>query len=207
MTSEFDIIQRYFKRQITGAVLGIGDDAAIIAPDAEKELVVSTDTLVSGQHFFEDANPYMLGYKSMAVNLSDMAAMGATPRWATLSLTLPKNLFLNCDNWLKEFSCGFHGLAQTFQVALIGGDTTAGPLNISVQIIGEIAKNQSLRRGGAKPGDDIWISGFLGDAALALKHELREIRLTDQELDCCQSALHMPLPRIELGTAIGWSGS
>ncbi len=199
MTSEFDIIQRYFKRPITGAVLGIGDDAAIIAPSIEMELAISTDTLVSGQHFFEDTNPYMLGYKSMAVNLSDMAAMGAKPRWATLSLTLPKKLFLNCDDWLNEFSSGFHELAKTHQVALIGGDTTAGPLNIGVQIIGEVPKNQSLRRGGAKPGDDIWVSGFLGDAALALKHECREISLTNQELNFCRKALHMPVPRVELG--------
>ena len=199
MPSEFDIIQRYFKRPVTGTVLGIGDDAAIIAPNADMELAISTDTLVSGQHFFEIADPYKLGYKSLAVNLSDMAAMGAKPRWVTLSLTLPRNLVESNEGWLSEFARGFHELAQRYRIALIGGDTTCGPLNICVQIIGEITKGQFLRRDGAESGDDIWVSGYLGDAALALKHELHEIILTDSEADYCQSALHMPTARVELG--------
>ena len=199
MPSEFEIIQHYFKRSVTGTVLGIGDDAAIISPTTHMELAISTDTLVSGQHFFEDTDPYKLGYKSLAVNLSDMAAMGAKPRWVTLSLTLPKNLIKFHEVWLSEFAQGFHELAQTHQVALIGGDTTSGPLNIGVHIIGEIAKGQSLRREGAKPDDDIWVSGCLGDAALALKHELREIKLTDNEVNYCLSALYMPTARVELG--------
>lgn len=199
MPSEFDIIQRYFKRQVAGTVLGIGDDAAIIAPNVDMELAVSTDTLVSGQHFFEDTDPYKLGYKSLAVNLSDMAAMGAKPRWVTLSLTLPRNLVESDGIWLSEFASGFHELARHYQVALIGGDTTCGSLNIGVQIIGEVAKGQFLRRDGAKSGDDVWVSGYLGDAALALKHKLQKIDLTDREADYCQSALHMPTARVELG--------
>lgn len=199
MPSEFDIIQRYFKRPVTGTILGVGDDAAIIAPNVDMELAVSTDTLVSGRHFFEDADPYKLGYKSLAVNLSDMAAMGAKPRWVTLSLVLPRNLVESNEIWLSEFASGFHELAERFQVALIGGDTTCGALYIGVQIIGEITKGQFLRRNGAKSGDDIWVSGYLGDAALALKYELQEIDLSDSEADHCRSALHMPTTRVELG--------
>ncbi|PTN12907.1 thiamine-phosphate kinase [Nitrosomonas aestuarii] len=199
MSSEFEIIQRYFKRPTNDTILGIGDDAAIIAPTAKMELAISTDTLVSGQHFFEDVDPYKLGYKAISVNLSDMAAMGARPRWVTLSLTLPKKLIEYNEVWLSEFARGFHELARMHHVALIGGDTTSGPLNIGVQIIGEIEKGQSLRRDGAKSGDDIWVSGCLGDAALALKFELQKIKLTDKEAELCMSALHMPIARIELG--------
>jgi len=199
VSSEFEIIQRYFKRPTIEAILGIGDDAAIIAPTAKMELAISTDTLVSGQHFFEDVDPYKLGYKTMAVNLSDMAAMGARPRWVTLSLTLPKKLIEYDEIWLSEFARGFHEQAQIHHVALIGGDTTSGPLNIGVQIIGEIAKGQSLRREDAKSGDDIWVSGCLGDAALALAFELKKIKLTDKEAKLCLSALHMPTARVELG--------
>ena len=199
MPSEFDIIQRYLKRPVTGAVLAIGDDAAIIAPNADKELAISTDTLVSGKHFFEDTDPYQLGYKSLAVNLSDMAAMGAKPRWVTLSLTLPKDMVKSNEVWLSKFADGFHELAQRYRVELIGGDTTCGPLNICVQIIGEISKGRFLRRNGAESGDDIWVSGCLGDAALALKYELQEIDLTEDEADYCRSALYMPIARVELG--------
>lgn len=200
MPSEFDLIQRYFKWPVTETVLlGVGDDAAIIAPTANKVLAVSTDTLVGKQHFFEDTDPYKVGYKSLAVNLSDMAAMGAKPRWVTLSLTLPKSLFVQYENWLSEFAMGFHELAQSYEVALIGGDTTSGPLNINVQIIGEVANDQFLRRDGAVPGDDIWVSGYLGDAALALRHSLQEIELNNEEADYCFSMLHMPTARVELG--------
>jgi len=197
--SEFDLIQRYFNWPVDDTLLGIGDDAAIITPKAGFELAVSTDTLVSGCHFFENAEPYKLGYKSLAVNLSDMAAMGAVPRWVTLSLTLPETVIDHHEDWLEKFSKGFYELAQTFQVALIGGDTTCGPLNIGVQIIGEVKKNRYLRRDGAKVGDDIWVSGYLGDAALALKHELSEVKLAEEEAFFCKSALDMPTPRVELG--------
>ena len=129
MCSEFDLIRRYFKRPTPNARLGIGDDAALITPSSKTELAISTDTLVCGKHFFADADPYKLGYKSLAVNLSDMAAMGAKPRWALLALTLPEDLVKQSTTWLTEFSEGFFALANAHCVELIGGDTTSGPLN------------------------------------------------------------------------------
>lgn len=199
MCSEFDIIRRYFSRPTTDAVLGIGDDAALIAAAAKTELAISTDTLVCGTHFFADADPCKLGYKSLAVNLSDMAAMGARPRWALLSLTLPDDLARHNQIWLSEFSKGFFALADLYHVELIGGDTTSGPLNIGVQIVGEVAAGKALRRSGAKLEDDIWVSGQLGDAALALNHELQQIILERDEIEHCLPALLTPTARVELG--------
>jgi len=195
MLSEFDIIRRYFTRPAPGAVLGVGDDAALIKPSAGMELAISTDMLVSGQHFSADASPRELGHKSLAVNLSDMAAMGAKPRWVTLALALPTV----DEKWLEAFTDGFFKLASTHQVELIGGDTTRGPLNICVQIIGEIPKGKALRRSGAKPGDEIWVSGHLGDAALALAHTQQRIVLEPNEAADCLPALHTPTARVELG--------
>ncbi|MEO6825630.1 MAG: thiamine-phosphate kinase [Nitrosospira sp.] len=199
MISEFDIIYRYFSRPAPGTVLGVGDDAALIQPTLGMELVVSTDMLVSGQHFFADADPRELGHKSLAVNLSDIAAMGARPRWVTLSLALPEAIVHADEKWLGAFADGFFGLARAHQVDLVGGDTTRGPLNICVTIIGEVAKGKALRRSGARPGDDIWISGHLGDAALALVHEQRRIVLEPEEIAACRVALHTPTARVELG--------
>jgi len=199
VNSEFDIIRRYFKRAASNAVLGIGDDAALIGIAPGNELAVSTDTLVCGKHFFADTDPYRLGHKSLAVNLSDMAAMGAEPRWVLLALTLPETLAQHNQTWLQQFSAGFFALAEQHHVELIGGDTTAGPLNICVQILGEIAKGKALRRSGAKSGDDIWVSGTLGDAALALQHLLGKIALEPDEIGQCLPALLTPEPRIELG--------
>lgn len=199
MCSEFDIIRRYFKRTATQAVLGIGDDAALIKATDNKELAISTDALVCGKHFFADTDPYKLGCKSLAVNLSDMAAMGAKPRWVLLALTLPDNLAQNNKAWLSEFSAGFFALADSYQVELIGGDTTSGPLNIGVQIIGEVEVGKALRRSGAKLDDDIWVSGRLGDAALALNHKLQQITLEPNEIAYCLPALLTPTARIELG--------
>ncbi|MGZ0020371.1 thiamine-phosphate kinase [Nitrosomonas sp. wSCUT-2] len=198
MCSEFDLIQHYFKKARNDAVLGIGDDAALISVTPGHELALSTDTLVSGRHFFADANPHQLGHKSLAVNLSDMAAMGANPRWAMLALTLPEELAKH-PSWLAQFSEGFFALADKHRVQLIGGDTTAGPLAICVQIIGEVPAGQALRRSGAKPGDDIWVSGQLGSAALALKHELQQITLESGEVAQCLPALLTPIARVELG--------
>jgi thiamine-monophosphate kinase len=202
MLSEFDIIQRYFDRPTPGAVLGIGDDAALIQPPAGMELAVSTDMLVSGQHFFADVDPRGLGHKSLAVNLSDMAAMGARPRWATLSLALPAAMARENDKWLKAFSDGFFKLADAYQVELIGGDTTRGPLTICVTIIGEVARGKALRRSGARSGDDIWISGRLGDAALALAHQQGYIVLEPHEIESCLPALSTPTPRVGLGEGL-----
>lgn len=199
MLSEFDIIRCYFSRPAPGAVLGVGDDAALIKPARGMEVAVSTDMLVAGRHFFADADPRKLGYKSLAVNLSDMAAMGARPRWATLSLALPEPMVRTDEKWLEAFADGFFGLAHAHQVDLVGGDTTCGPLTISVTILGEVAKGKALRRSGARPGDDIWISGHLGDAALALAHEQRRIVLEPGEIMECLPALHTPAARVGLG--------
>ncbi|HUM72632.1 MAG TPA: thiamine-phosphate kinase [Nitrosomonas europaea] len=201
MNSEFDVIDRYFTRPRRNALLGPGDDAALIACKPGMDWAISVDTLVAGRHFFPDVDPATLGHKVLAVNLSDMAAMGATPCWATLSLTLTKTLAQD-DIWLKAFSSGFFALADQYQVELIGGDTTGGPLNISVQIIGEVERGKALRRSGAQPGDDIWVSGHLGDAALALQSLQQHVTLTAQEAAPCLAALHTPMPRVALGKAL-----
>ena len=198
MTSEFELIRRYFTHRARHAVLGVGDDAALVKVRRGHDLVISADMLVAGRHFLHDADPRQLGHKALAVNLSDMAAMGATPRWATLALALPA-----VDaRWLKAFSRGFMALARRFDVDLIGGDTTRGPLNICVQIMGEAPKGRALRRDGARRGDDIWVSGTLGDAALALAALKRRIRLKPAELDHCATRLHQPVPRVTLGRAL-----
>ena len=196
--SEFEIIRRFFTHSARGAVLGVGDDAAIVRARRGMDLVVSADMLVSGRHFFPDADPKLLGHKSLAVNLSDMAAMGATPRWATLSIALSR-----VDaRWLKAFMGGFMRLARRHRVDLVGGDTTRGPLTIAVQIIGEAPAGSALRRDGARAGDDIWVSGALGAAALALAARRGRIRLAAGERRRLEQKLHAPVPRIALGAAL-----
>ena len=196
--SEFDLIQRYFTRATPGAVLGVGDDAALLRISSGMELAVSTDMLVSGTHFFPDADPFMLGHKALAVNLSDMAAMGAQPRWAMLALSLP-----DADEaWLQKFSEGFFALADQHGVELVGGDTTRGPLNLCITIMGEVPQGIALRRSGAQMGDDIWVSGSLGDAALALAHLQGDVQLTVEDFAACAPSLHRPVPRIALGLAL-----
>ena len=196
--SEFDLIQRYFTRATPRAVLGVGDDAALLKVSEGCELAVSTDMLVCGTHFFPDTDPYLLGHKTLAVNLSDMAAMGATPRWATLALSMPKA----DEVWLERFSTGFFALAQQYGVELVGGDTTRGPLNLSVTIMGEVRQGAALRRDGAQVGDDIWVSGALGDAALALAHLQGKVTLPEGEFEQCAQRLHCPAPRVALGLAL-----
>lgn len=196
--SEFSLIQRYFTRATPGAILGVGDDAALVRVGNGMELAVSTDMLVSGTHFFADADPFMLGHKALAVNISDMAAMGAQPRWATLALALPAE----DDAWLERFSAGFFALADAYQVELIGGDTTRGPLNLSVTILGEVPQGKALRRDGAQPDDEIWVSGKVGDAALALAHVQRRLVLDDASFTATSAALHRPVPRVALGIAL-----
>ena len=195
MTSEFDLIRKHFTRPTRQTPLGIGDDAALIAPANGMALAISTDMLVAGTHFLPEANPYHIGWKSLAVNLSDMAAMGALPKWATLAIALPQAV----EAWVEQFAAGFFMCADKYQVDLIGGDTTRGPLAISVQIMGEVRPNQVLLRSGAKPGDEIWVSGKLGDAALALAVLQGRYELTQNELDACLPALNTPQPRVELG--------
>jgi thiamine-monophosphate kinase len=196
--SEFGLIQRYFTRATPNAALGVGDDAALLDVGPGMELAVSTDMLLSGTHFFPDADPFMLGHKVLAVNLSDMAAMGAKPRWALLAVALPQA----DEAWLQRFSGGFFALAQRYGVELVGGDTTRGPLSLSITILGEVPKGVALRRSGAQPGDDIWVSGQLGDAALALAHLKGHIQLPEADFAPCAQRLHRPEPRIELGQAL-----
>ena len=196
--TEFEVIRRFFTHRAPGAVLGVGDDAAIVRARRGMELIVSADMLVSGRHFFPDADPARLGHKSLAVNLSDMAAMGAAPRWATLSIALPR-----ADaRWLKAFMGGFMRLARRHRVDLVGGDTTRGPLAICVQIIGEAPAGSALRRDGARAGDDIWVSGVLGDAALALAARKGRIRVSASERRQVEEKLHAPTPRVALGAAL-----
>ena len=196
--SEFDLIRRYFTRATPGALLGVGDDAALLQASEGNVLAVSTDMLVCGTHFLHDADPFSLGHKVLAVNLSDLAAMGAAPRWATLAIALPAA----DEAWLAQFSAGFFALADQHGVELVGGDTTRGPLNLCVTIFGEVLAHQALRRSGAQVGDDIWVSGCLGDAALALAHLQGRIALSDAELAACLPALHRPQPRVALGLAL-----
>lgn len=197
MPSEFDLIQRFFTRPAPNAVLGVGDDAALLHVSPGKLLAVSSDMLVSGRHFLPDADPYLLGHKTLAVNLSDLAAMGATPRWATLALALPSV----DEAWLSAFSHGFFDLADRFGVSLVGGDTTRGPLNLCVTIMGETGV-RPLRRDAAQVGDDIWVSGDLGGAALGLAHLVGEIHLSPDAAVACLGRLHQPEPRVQLGTLL-----
>lgn len=199
--SEFELIQRYFSERQSPAAsisLGIGDDCALMTPKSGMQLAISTDMLVEGHHFFADANPRMLGHKSLAVNLSDLAAMGAEPRAFTLALALPEVQ----PAWLRDFSEGLFELASQYGCQLIGGDTTKGPLNICITVFGDIPEGQALRRDAARPGDDIWISGALGDARLALSGYLNQHTLSDSDLQLSAVRLHTPIPRILLGLAL-----
>jgi thiamine-monophosphate kinase len=192
---EFELIDRFFRRLTPHAVLGVGDDAALLAPTPGRELAVSVDMLVAGRHFFADVDPESLGHKTLAVNLSDMAAMGALPRWALLAGALPQA----DPAWVGAFARGFFDLADAFAVELVGGDTTQGPLNLCVTILGEVPAGQALRRSGAHADEVIFVSGRLGDAALALAHHRGEIVLTAAELAACERALLWPTPRVDLG--------
>ena len=165
----------------------MGDDCALLRPDAGLDLAVTTDMLVEGRHFLPDAEPRALGHKALAVNLSDLAAMGATPRWATLALALPA---ADAD-WLAAFSAGLYALAERHGVDLVGGDTTrSNSRAICITAIGEVPPGLALERAGARPGDDIWVSGELGGAALGLVHP---------EIPEAARRLHAPEPRVELG--------
>lgn len=201
MLSEFDLIKRYFKRERTGrrdVALGIGDDCALLAPTPGRQIAISSDMLVEDRHFFAGADPFMLGHKALAVNLSDLAAMGARPVAFTLALSLPKA----DPDWLEGFSRGLFALADEHDCELIGGDTTKGPLNICITVFGETAPGHALRRAAAKPGDDIWISGTLGDARLALAGYWKEVALDPALQAQAASRLHMPTPRVALGLAL-----
>lgn len=204
--TEFELIDRFFRRRAqksagettTGTVLGIGDDAALLSPAMGHQLAASVDMLVAGRHFFTDVDPESLGHKTLAVNLSDMAAMGASPRWALLAGALP-----DADpRWLDGFARGFFALADAYAVDLVGGDTTRGPLNLCVTILGEVPAGRAILRSGARPGDSIWVSGALGDASLALAHIAGRLKLSPGDAASCQRALLRPVPRVALGIAL-----
>ncbi len=198
--SEFDLIARYFTRPVrhSALTLGVGDDCALLQPRADHELAISTDMLVEGRHFFSDADANALGHKALAVNLSDLAAMGAEPLAFTLALALPSI----DENWLSAFSKGLFALADQHNIALIGGDTTKGPLTMSITVFGDIPTGQALRRSQAKVGDDIWVSGTLGDARLALSAMQGKLVLETHAFNQAAVHLHRPTPRIALGMAL-----
>jgi thiamine-monophosphate kinase len=201
MLNEFSLIQRYFSRPSPGrgsALLGVGDDCALLAPRAGKVLAVSTDMLVEGRHFFAGTDARALGHKTLAVNLSDLAAMGASPRAFTLALALPAI----DEAWLEAFSAGLFALADPAGCELIGGDTTRGPLTLCVTVFGDVDAGRALRRDAAQVGDDIWISGTLGDARLALGALRDEWTLGAAELAQTRRAMDWPEPQLALGMAL-----
>ena len=201
MLSEFDLIKKFFKRDRPGrAALGIGDDCALLQPAPGMQLAISSDMLVEGRHFFAGADPRMLGHKCLAVNLSDLAAMGAKPVAFTLALALPLPQAERA--WLAAFSQGLFALADAFDCELIGGDTTRGPLTVCITIFGELAPGQALRRASAVAGDDVWVSGTLGDARLALAGYRAELPLDAASLRLAAPRMHLPTPRIALGRAL-----
>lgn len=201
MLSEFDIIRKFFSRapRVGNRVsLGVGDDAALLTIAPGHELVAACDMMLVGRHFLADVEPAKLGHKCLAVNLSDMAAMGAVPRWCLLALALPAA----DETWLAEFARGFRDLADRYGVDLIGGDTTRGPYTACVQILGEVPAGSALRRDGARAGDDIWVSGTLGDAAIGLAHLRGELKLDARAAPYCLQRLETPQPRVVLGEAL-----
>ena len=200
MLSEFDLIARYFTRapRDPRIALGVGDDCALLSPAPGMQLAISSDMLVEDRHFFAGADPLTLGHKCLAVNLSDLAAMGARPIAFTLALALPEAK----AEWLEPFSRGMLALADAHGCELIGGDTTKGPLNICITVFGEVPANAALRRDAAKAGDDVWISGTLGDARLALAGYRRELQLGEAALNAAGRRMHAPTPRVDLGVAL-----
>ena len=199
--SEFSLIQHYFEQltpQREDVLLGIGDDCALLQCPAGHVVAASIDTLVEGVHFFADVDPESLGHKSLAVGLSDLAAMGATPAWFTLAITLPE---IN-ESWLKGFAQGLATLAKQHKIQLVGGDTTRGPLTISIQVHGFVRPEQALRRDGAQVDDFIYVTGTLGDAGAALQlklQQLNESSLHDEDKHYLQQRLERPPPRVEIG--------
>ncbi len=204
MLSEFSLIDRFFARRASalphpqGAALGIGDDCALLAPPAGEMLAISTDMLVEGRHFFPDVDPKALGHKALAVNLSDLAAMGAKPQAFTLAFSLPK---ADAD-WLSAFSDGLFELAGRHGCELVGGDTTSGPLNLCITVFGSVPPQAALRRDAAQPGDDIWVSGTLGDARASLGVQRGEWSADASDAATFRRAMEWPEPRVALGLAL-----
>ena len=195
---EFDLIQRFFQRPAHRSPLGVGDDCALLAPRPGMQLAVSSDMLVQGRHFLPDVAPRLLGHKALAVNLSDLAACGAQPLAFTLALALPHS----DEAWCQAFSEGLFALAEAHDCELIGGDTTQGPLTICITVFGEVPSGQAILRSGAQVGDDIWVSGTLGDARLALDALQRQHMLPPPVLAQARQRLEAPTPRVALGQAL-----
>jgi thiamine-monophosphate kinase len=195
---EFELIERYFKRPARQAAVGIGDDCAVWTTRPGHQLAFSADMLVEGRHFLSTVSPRSLGHKALAVNLSDLAACGATPRAFLLSLSLPRA----DEDWLSDFSQGLFALADAHGCELIGGDTTQGPLNIAITVMGETPHGQAILRGTAQTGDDIYVSGHLGDARLALEVFRGHLSVPQAVFDLTRVRLETPTPRIALGTSL-----
>ena len=210
---EFELIDRFFKRNVPPPpaqkadaatqtiALGIGDDCALLQPAPGQQLAISTDMLVEGRHFLADVDPAALGHKALAVNLSDLAAMGAEPLAFTLALALPPERAQD-EAWLAALAQGLFALADAHGCALVGGDTTAGPLTLCITVFGQVPAGHALRRDGARAGDDLWVSGTLGDARLALAALRGEIDLPAEALAQARQRLERPTPRLALGTAL-----
>lgn len=195
---EFDLIERYFKRPAQRADVGIGDDCAVWTPRPGHQLAFSADMLVEGRHFLTTVNPKFLGHKSLAVNLSDLAACGASPQAFLLSLSLPRA----DEAWLSGFSEGLFQLSELHGCELIGGDTTQGPLNIAITVMGDTPQGQSILRSGARVGDDLYVSGHLGDARLALEAFRGKVSLPQAVFDMARRRMECPTPRVALGQAL-----
>jgi thiamine-monophosphate kinase len=195
---EFDLIQKYFTRAVTRAALGVGDDCALFAPGPGMQLAVSSDMLVEGRHFLSTVLPERLGHKALAVNLSDMAACGAQPVAFTLALALPRA----DEVFLAGFSRGLLALADAHGCELIGGDTTQGPLNICITVFGELPTGTALLRSGAQAGDDIYVSGTVGDARLALEIFRGTLDVQGADFNAVRLAMECPQPRVALGAAL-----
>jgi len=195
---EFDLIETFFKRPARHATLGVGDDCALLGVTPGQQLAISSDMLVEGRHFLATVNPRHLGHKALAVNLSDLAACGAQPKAFMLALSLPQV----DPHWLSEFSQGLWALADGHDIDLIGGDTTRGPLNICITVLGEVPASQALLRSGAQVGDDIYVSGHLGDARLALEVFRGAMKVPASVFESARRRMEHPLPRVALGMAL-----
>ena len=195
---EFDLIAKYFTRTVTRAALGVGDDCALFATSPGMQLAVSSDMLVEGRHFLSTVAPDRLGHKALAVNLSDLAACGAKPVAFTLALALPRV----DERFLEGFARGLLALADAHGCELIGGDTTQGPLNLCITVFGEVPQGRALLRSGAQPGDDLYVSGTLGDARLALEVLRGTVALDGDAFERVRVAMEQPQPRVALGLAL-----
>jgi thiamine-monophosphate kinase len=195
---EFDLIAKYFERPVRHAVLGVGDDCALIQPAAGMQLAISTDALVEGRHFLSTVAPERLGHKALAVNLSDLAACGARPLAFTLALAMPRV----DERFLTGLAKGLFALAEQHDVELVGGDTTAGPLNLTITAFGEVPPQAALLRSGARAGDDLYVSGTLGDARLALEVFRGACVLPGDHFESVRRAMECPQPRVALGQAL-----